>query len=187
MGCGGSTEAQPNQTADGHPLNEEAGNKQLKLNDEAAKQPTNEAAKLTKEEVYVSANLASIQTLDEDLASEQVNGDMEILQELHTMVREQYKTSYNEIKQAYKEGDYARVASSAHALKGAMCNLGANRFAKLSGLLENYGRELQAIIKAGTPVTEDQTHLVSIYIALMAGEWQEYLTVFQDFIKRTAN
>jgi HPt (histidine-containing phosphotransfer) domain-containing protein len=169
-GCGNSTEARP--------LNDEAGRNKSPSKEEAANDPTIEAAKLTKEEVYASANLATFLTFDEDMAQEQVNGDIEILQELHTMVCEQYHPRF-------EKGDYQRVHSAAHALKGAMCNLGANRFASISALLENYGHKLKAILKTDTALTEDQTHLVRIYIQMMADEWQEYLNSFQDFLKRT--
>ena len=184
-GCGNSTEAHTSQAAEARPLNDEAGRNKSPSKEEAANDPTIEAAKLTKEEVYASANLATFLTFDEDMAQEQVNGDIEILQELHTMVCEQYHTSFTEIKNGFEKGDYQRVHSAAHALKGAMCNLGANRFASISALLENYGHKLKAILKTDTALTEDQTHLVRIYIQMMADEWQEYLNSFQDFLKRT--
>lgn len=142
--------------------------------------------KPTAASLYVEHKLSAKETIDEQMALDQVNSSVEILAELHGMLCQQYETNFAELQQYHQDDNCYQLWKSAHSLKGAMCNLGINRFAEVCRLLEQFGQQLDAQQKAGNPITDDQRHSISIFIELMAQEWEVYCDYYAQFAERLA-
>mmetsp|Transcript_27868 Transcript_27868/g.50286 ORF Transcript_27868/g.50286 Transcript_27868/m.50286 type:complete len:190 (-) Transcript_27868:670-1239(-) len=150
------------------------------------KSTNSESQALTTEDIYQAEDLRSKPIIDEKIALEQVNDDAELLQELNNMMYEQFDKSFSDIQVSYEKNDYFTLWKAAHSLKGATCNLGINRFAHICKVVQQYGQDMDALIKAGTSLTKEQTHKCAVFIQLMAIEWEEYRKYYEEFSQRLA-
>lgn len=96
----------------------------------------------TLEDVLRETDLSSKQTIDEQMALDQVNGDVELLQDLNGMMCDQFKQDFGDIQRCHKEQNWFKLWKSAHSLKGATANLGINKFAEVCRLLEHIAQGL---------------------------------------------
>lgn len=86
----------------------------------------------------VSEDLAAA---DLAAALERLGGDQALLQEIAGLFLEQHEDLLGRIRQAIAAADAAALERSAHVLKGAVANFGAERAAEAAFRLEKAGRE----------------------------------------------
>eukprot|EP00667_Euglena_gracilis_P021522 EG_transcript_23627 len=138
----------------------------------------------TLEDVLRETDLSSKQTIDEQMALDQVNGDVELLQDLNGMMCDQFKQDFGDIQRCHKEQNWFKLWKSAHSLKGATANLGINKFAEVCRLLEHIGKEMDNLATTGQVVPPGHVQKVGIYIHLLSSEWEEYRRCYEAFEKR---
>ena len=78
--------------------------------------------------------------IDHHAALERVGGDTELLHEIAQIFLEDYPRSLSELRDAAGQGDAHRVERTAHGLKGAAANFGAQPVVDAALALENMGR-----------------------------------------------
>lgn len=79
--------------------------------------------------------------IDFELALEQLDGDVPLLQEVIGIFMERAPAQLDAIEQAVAAGAAAEVAVQAHGLKGGAANFAGLRFADTALELETLGRE----------------------------------------------
>jgi CheY-like chemotaxis protein len=79
--------------------------------------------------------------LDRAALMERVDGDMELLAELVQLFSEDSTRQIDELRRAIEKNDATAVARSAHALKGVLGNLAADRGFAAASVLEQMGRQ----------------------------------------------
>jgi len=86
-----------------------------------------------------------LHVLDSEALLERVGGDVDFLQELAGIFREDCPKLLEEIRSAVAAGDAAALERAAHTLKGAIANFGADAAGQAAFHLERLGRagELQ--------------------------------------------
>lgn len=152
----------------------------------APKSTSSESCSLTTEDIYKAEDLWSKPIIDEELALEQVSDDTELLRHFHAMLHEQFDNNFSELQAGYKKSDYVMLWKAAHCLKGATCNLGVNRFAHICKVVQQYGQDMDALVKSGKILTKEQTYKCEVFIQLMAIEWEEYRKYYKEFLERLA-
>jgi len=82
-----------------------------------------------------------------DFAMEQAGDDLELLEELLTMLVDSSKSDLAKIAAGLEAGDGDMVADAAHSIKGAAASLGVEGLRELSYEFEKSGRagELEAL------------------------------------------
>lgn len=78
--------------------------------------------------------------LDLTVALARVGGQMDLLKEIGQLFLEDYPNSLMQIHQARDRSDAKLLDSSAHGLKGAVCNFGAPEIVAIAADLERKGR-----------------------------------------------
>src|SRR5688572_27810512 len=78
--------------------------------------------------------------LDRAIALENVGGDFELLQEVARLFLDDYPTAMANIRAAVEARDAKAVERTAHYLKGALANFGAEATIRAAEHLEQLGR-----------------------------------------------
>ena len=78
--------------------------------------------------------------LDRDLLFQNVDGDAELLREIVDLFYESSREIVGNLRQAVSSQDGDEVNRTAHQLKGALANVGAEAAAAAAGALESAGR-----------------------------------------------
>ena len=86
-------------------------------------------------------------------ALDRVDNDKELLIELLQMMQDQYPSQISEIEAAVENKNAALLASTAHAIKSALGNLGAMRCYELAFALEKAGKS-SALSEAKTILSD---------------------------------
>jgi CheY-like chemotaxis protein len=91
-----------------------------------------------------------------------VENDRELLHELMAIFKEEFPRQLQALREAVESGNGVHVAAAAHALKGMLLNLAANRAATAVGRLEQLGRsgEASEFQDAFTAFERDATSLL---------------------------
>lgn len=82
-----------------------------------------------------------MKSFDYDQAMQVTDSDLELFGELIEIFDGQQKQNIEDLESAIISGDFARFELVAHALKGALSNLGAMASIELARALEGLGRE----------------------------------------------
>ncbi|MEQ1946606.1 MAG: Hpt domain-containing protein [Bryobacteraceae bacterium] len=88
-----------------------------------------------------SSSHDSQSTLDREAALIRVGGDEELLHEIAQIFLEDYPKSLDDLREAGMHGDAHRVERTAHGLKGAAANFGAQPVVDAALTLEKMGRQ----------------------------------------------
>lgn len=84
---------------------------------------------------------SAMKSFDYDQAMQVTDSDLELFGELIEIFDGQQKQNIEDLELAISSGDFARFELVAHALKGALSNLGALASAEMAHILEGLGRE----------------------------------------------
>jgi len=79
--------------------------------------------------------------IDQQELMNRLDGDMELLEELLDIFREDYSAFCEQMEKAFQERNAEKVRQIAHTLKGAVGNFAASRAFQLAYELEVMGRE----------------------------------------------
>ena len=103
--------------------------------------------------------------LDLTVALARVGGQADLLKEIAQLFLEDYPNSLAQIRQARDRSDAKLLDSSAHSLKGAVCNFGAPEIVAIAADLERKGRmgDLSAIHE---PIARLERALASLHSEL---------------------
>lgn len=77
---------------------------------------------------------------NKDFALEQAAEDEELLQELIDIFKTSFASDIQIIQDGLRGGDYERVASAAHSIKGAAASLGIDGITEITRTIENEGK-----------------------------------------------
>mmetsp|Transcript_37808 Transcript_37808/g.62285 ORF Transcript_37808/g.62285 Transcript_37808/m.62285 type:complete len:197 (+) Transcript_37808:1271-1861(+) len=187
MGCGNSTAAEP----ESKPAPQGGAIPQNRTAQEKMNVP---AGQMTVDNAFQQLGLGEKPVINESMAMDQVNDNVELLQDLNNMLFDAIKKDCAEINRSYSESDYFRLWKAAHSLKGAMSNLGIMRYAAVCKAIEECGKSLEAAVAAaGDAPTEDdnlekkledERHKLGVYIELLAQQETEYRQHYAAFEKR---
>jgi len=78
---------------------------------------------------------------DKGFAEEQSGGDLELMEELLTLLDESTQSDFMKIKDGLAAGDSKAVADAAHSIKGAAASLGVEGLRDVAYDLEKMGRQ----------------------------------------------
>ncbi|MEP7354580.1 MAG: Hpt domain-containing protein [Acidobacteriota bacterium] len=78
--------------------------------------------------------------LDFENALSRAGGDLDLLKEIAALFLDEYPRSLAELRQALAEGDAEAVGRTAHGLKGAVANFGAQPAVDAAFTLEQMGQ-----------------------------------------------
>ncbi len=101
-------------------------------------------------------------SISEPELMERIDGDRAFLSELLALIRADYPSQLQEIREAAAHGDGAEVQRVGHALKGALGNLAASIAAGIAGEIEALGRSGDLAAAASlVPILADEMERVT--------------------------
>ena len=159
------------------------------------------AGQMTADDAFQQLALGEKPVINESMAMDQVNDNVELLQDLNNMLFDAIKKDCAEINRSYGESDYFRLWKAAHSLKGTTSNLGIMRFAAVCKAIEECGKSLEAAVAAARAAAdaaagdapteddnrqklEDERHKLGVYIELLAQQETAYRQHYAAFEKR---
>ncbi len=105
--------------------------------------------------------------LDMTVALARVGGQLDLLKEIGQLFLEDYPNSLRQIREARDRADAKLLNSSAHGLKGAVCNFGAPEIVAIAAALERKGR-LGDLSDIDEPIARLEQALASLHAELEA-------------------
>ena len=105
--------------------------------------------------------------LDLTVALARVGGHMDLLKEIGQLFLEDYPKSLSRIREARDRADAKLLDSSAHSLKGAVCNFGAPEIVAIAAGLERKGR-LGDLSEIDEPIARLEQALASLHAEIEA-------------------
>jgi two-component system, sensor histidine kinase and response regulator len=107
------------------------------------------------------------QLLDRASALARVGGDLDLLKEIAALFLDEYPRELDEIRTALASGDAHTLERSAHGLKGAVANFGAQAAVDAAFQLEQFGRAGK-LEQVPAVLTELERALACLHAELLA-------------------